>query len=393
MAEDVVLVSEASSRLETIPATYGTEKETIMTKEAEQVWRVDLPRTSPPASTELLASARAGNAELDSATPGMCFHEHFVPAKYSTEPQEVLVNQATNKVGVTAAKYRTVEKSILVKEASFRMEEVPAQYRWEEEQVTDKPAHTVWKKGTGPIQQIDSATGEIMCLVDIPATFKTVRKKVLASPATTRRIEIPAEYKTVSVKELAEKAGESNMEIPAVYSSINITKKVSDAQFVWHEVHNLEHPKKTRTGLKVCLTETPAQFKTITRQVVASPAATRSVEIPAVHKTIKVRKLVEEAKEVRTPIPEQYKKFTHQELAKEGFMEWRSILCETNMTKSRITAIQRALDDAGYNPGPIDGVIGAETIAAANAFQRSKGLPVDRYLNLSTLNALGVSPR
>ena len=63
------------------------------------------------------------------------------------------------------------------------------------------------------------------------------------------------------------------------------------------------------------------------------------------------------------------------------------------MTTGRITSIQRALDKAGYDPGPIDGVIGKQTIQAVNAFQRAKKLPVDRYLNIPTLTALGVSAK
>ena len=51
-----------------------------------------------------------------------------------------------------------------------------------------------------------NATGEIMCLVEEPAVYKTVRKKVIKTPATTRTVEIPAEYKTVKVNKLVKAA-------------------------------------------------------------------------------------------------------------------------------------------------------------------------------------------
>ena len=155
----------------------------------------------------------------------------------------------------------------------------------------------------------------------------------------------------------------------------------------------MEHPATTRTGHRICLIETPAQYKTVTRRVVKTPAATRKVEIPAEHKTLKVRKLVTEAQEKRIKIPEEYKTVQLKELDKDGYMEWRSILCETNMTGARISQIQSALKKAGYDPGRVDGVIGENTIAAVNAFQKDKGLPVDRYLNIETLKVLGVSAR
>ena len=52
--------------------------------------------------------------------------------------------------------------------------------------------------------------------------------------------------------------------------------------------------------------------------------------------------------------------------------------------------IQRALKDAGHDPGPIDGRIKAKTMSAVNSFQTAKSLPVDNYLNIETVKALGV---
>lgn len=390
---ETVLVKEASSRLEKVPAVYGTEQEKILVREAQRVWKTDLAKDAAPASDELLTAARNHGIDLDGATPGMCFHEHYHPAEYITETKKVLVSDADAALAVNDAQYRWVEKRVMVKEPSFRMEEVPAQYEWVEEKVVDEPAHTIWKKGEGPIQKIDEATGEIMCLVEVPATYKTLRKRVEKSAATTRRIEIPAEYKTVKVRELVADATESKRDIPATYKTVEITKKVSDNEFIWHEVHDKSESRHTRTGNKICLTESPAQYKTVTRKVVKTPAAVHKVEIPAETKTIKVRKMVSEPQEKRFAVPAEYKTVTERQLDKEGFMEWRSILCKTNMTGSRITQIQEALKREGFNPGPIDGVVGEETIAAVNAFQKAKGLPVDRYLNIQTLDALGVAAK
>jgi len=232
-----------------------------------------------------------------------------------------------------------------------------------------------------------------MCLIEVPATYKIVRKNMVATPATTRKVEILAEYTTVKVRELVEDATASASDVPAKYKTVKVNKKIADASFVWHEVHNREHPANTRTGHKICLTEKPAKYKDVTRRVVKTPATTRKVEIPAKYETIKVRKLVADAQEKRITIPAKYETVTTRELAAEGHMEWRSILCKTNMTAGRITQIQQALKQAGYNPGSIDGVVGHETMSAVNAFQKDKGLPLDKYLNLATLKALGVSPR
>lgn len=388
---ETVEVKSASSRIETIPAVYGTETETIKIKEGQRVWRVGLKNSDAPASDALLTAATTHGINLEAAQVGMCFHEHYLPASYKTVTEQVMVKAATEEVTIVPAQYEWVEETVMVKEASTKLVNVPAEFETVEEQIIDKPAHTIWKKGRGPIQKIDEATGEIMCLVEVPATYKTVKRTVLKTPARTETVEIPAEYETVKVKKLVAAASEQRNPIPAEYGTVERTEIETPAGFVWHEVHNMDHPASTRTGNKICLTETEPKYKTVERTVVKTPAQTNTIEIPAEYKQVEVTKLVTPAREEVSVIPAEFKTVEHKELVKDGYMAWRSILCETNMTKSRIADIQRALRDKGYEISGIDGVIGSETIRAVNAFQRDNNLPVDRYLNIETVKALGVS--
>ena len=50
--------------------------------------------------------------------------------------------------------------------------------------------------------------------------------------------------------------------------------------------------------------------------------------------------------------------------------------------------LQRALKDRGYDPGPVDGIIGAGTKKALRSFQQSAGLPADGYASAKVLEAL-----
>jgi len=385
-----VLVKEADYKIKTAQATYKTVSEQKKVSDAALLWKIDLAKTAPPASDELLLAAKNAGIDLDSAEPGMCFHEHYMPAEYSYEDETVLVKEAYDTLSIDEPEYRWVEKQVLVKEEATVLKSSPAVYETKTEQVVDVAAHTIWKKGTGPVQKIDEATGEIMCLVEVPATYKTVTSRILSSVARTEQVTIPAEYKTVKVRELVKGAQEVRTEVPATYSTVRVEKKVSDVDFVWHEIHNMHHPKQTRTGNKICLTEKPAVYKTVTSTVVDTPASTQRVEIPAVYKTVNVTKLVEDAHETREQVSAEYTDVVSQELEQEGFMEWRSILCKTNMTTSTISDIQRALLGKDYNPGPIDGVIGSETMSAVNAFQSDNSLPTDKYINMETIEALGV---
>ena len=58
---------------------------------------------------------------------------------------------------------------------------------------------------------------------------------------------------------------------------------------------------------------------------------------------------------------------------------------------SRIARVQRALNDRGFNAGPVDGSMGSSTIDALRRFQAAAGLPVTGNADSQTMVALGIS--
>ena len=180
----------------------------------------------------------------------------------------------------------------MVSSESKKLVEVPAKYEMQQERVLVKAAHTIWKKGRGPIEKIDHATGEIMCLVEVPASYKTISKRVMVSPPSTKEIFIPAEYSTIKKRVL------------------------------------VEPPKQVR------------------------------VPIPAEYETVKVRKMLSPAQERKMKVPAEYQTVTRTEMVTESHMEWRRILCETNVNPEIIKEVQLTLRSRGHDPGRIDGVIG-----------------------------------
>jgi len=391
--EEKVLVKEASEELKPVAATYTYKEEKVKVSEAERSWHIDPWKSAPEASKGLLDTAVAHGIDLSSAKANDCFHEHFVPATYETLTEKVLLKAESETVTTSKPIYETVKEKVLVKEASTKVVTVPEVYETVTEKVIDIPAHTVWKKGTGPIQKINEATGEIMCLVDVPATYKTLTRQVLKTPATTKTIEIPAEYKMVDVRKLVTPGKETRTVIPATYKTVKKQSLLKEGKFHWHHVSDKTMKKQTRTTSQICLVEKPAEYETVKQRVVEKEAGYETKVIPAQYSMVKVRKMVKGPQEIRTDIPEIKKNITRKELIKQGQMEWRSILCETNMTNARVKDIQIALKNKGHNPGAIDGVVGSDTIAAMNDFQRKNNLPVDKYINLDTLNALGVSSK
>ena len=66
--------------------------------------------------------------------------------------------------------------------------------------------------------------------------FKTIRRKVVASAASTKRTEIPAEYKTIRKKALVKEAQQITEEIPAEYSNVTETTLVKEQKIGWEQV-------------------------------------------------------------------------------------------------------------------------------------------------------------
>jgi hypothetical protein len=387
--EEKVEVTPASKKLITVPAKYKKVTETIEVKPATRSWHTSLKRNSAPVSKEILVAAKLKGVDLENTTPGTCYKEYFTPEKYKTVTEEIVVQKETTKQKIIPAVYETVEKTIEVKPASKKTITVPATYEFKTEKVLVEKEKTVWKKGANPATKLDGATGEIMCLVKIPAVYKTIKKKVVKTPATTKVVDIPAVTKTIKVKKLVTPAKVETITIPEVKKTIE--KKVLDqkSEFTWIKVGESVERGLKYTGHEVCLLETPALTKKITKTVLETPPTTKEIEIPAKYQTMKVKKLVEEAKEIKTPIEAVYKVVSKKEKISDAHQSWERILCQTNMNKDVILKIQEALNDKGYNAGKPDGVLGRGTRIALDKFQRDNSLATGG-ITYETLNALNI---
>jgi putative chitinase len=68
-----------------------------------------------------------------------------------------------------------------------------------------------------------------------------------------------------------------------------------------------------------------------------------------------------------------------------------SALLKLNSSGPDVTALQQALQAAGFSPGAIDGTFGPGTEAAVLAFQRSKAIAADGIVGPNTATALGLA--
>lgn len=298
-----------------------------------------------------------------------------IPAKYRTETVQELVSEATTRTETIPATYKTVirkvpvetgvtvenadqatttiTEQVLVKPAETRTVEVPAVYETVTERVKVRDSYTEWKEATkvyaigeealgGTILANRVSSAKIMCLVEIPAEYQTVTKRVLVSEATTREETIPAQYETVT------------RDVPVGDASGG-----SDGQkFEEVEVQVIDRPEEVR------VIPVPAVYKTVTKRVLETPAMTRTVPVAAVYRD-------EGSTEIITPAKR----------------EWVSVLCDVNATPDLVMSLQRALEARDLYDGPIDGIIGPQTRRAIKTFQGGKS----DVLSLESARSLGLA--
>jgi len=414
-----IKISDGTQRTVTIPATYKTVYERVLALPATKTWRTGLRTNSPEASHTLMNAAQSAGMPIDSARPGTCFYECYAPAKYQKITEKVLASEASARIISVPAKYKTVTKRILVSEGTEKLIKIPAQYKNVQERVLVSPARTEWKKTKCGDRGCNQS--EVVCLVEIPPVYRTVTKKVVAKPVATRKVTTPPVYKTVTVQELVQPASSRNIPVPATYKTVTKTKKVAPGQYGWtNSPRNCSNAVSTgytasngassastngagngvsngsrlsasakATGNKVCLTATPAKYNKVSKRVVATPARTKVVTTPAKYTTVKVKKLISPASERRMAIPATYKTVTKKRMVADGYAKWVQIVCKSNMGRPTIQRVQRALKDAGYYNGPIDGIWGSASRSATRSYQKAKGLPV-AGLSVATMQSLGL---
>ena len=300
-----------------------------------------------------LADSYGGGVDYPpNAHPGQCFARVLTPEVYETITDRVIDTPEKTELSIVPAEWRWEEKTILVKEAYVeyivvpgtwrtisvgggygpggpggppggygpggpggpggygpgggdyggaiivkpgytKLQVIPATYETVTERVLVREAYTVWKPGKGlagtpgytggpsgyaatlPPPVVDgrpyygptkvSPTGELLCLVEVPAEYKTITKTVLRTPARTVEVQVPPEYKGYTKQVVDVAAHVEKREFPAVYDKIRI-------------------------------------------QVLVRPETVTSVTIPATYKVVEKKRLVGGGK-----------------------LEWREVICDDKL--------------------------------------------------------------
>jgi hypothetical protein len=143
---------------------------------------------------------------------------------------------------------------------------------------------------------------------------------------------------------------------------------------------------RAASPVKLAGTDTSPVIAETPRTKVEAGRCYATVVYPAEYKTVAVTKPIEVPKGENLPVL--YKTVTEKVKVTDEQMRWTEVLCDTDLSECRVSEIQRALSRGGYHPGPIDGIVGRQTMAAVNAFQKDFNLAVADYLTIETVRAL-----
>ncbi len=355
-----VLVRKASYKTRTIPAQYKTVSHRVMVKPATYKWS---------------RKAQGNVVRIDNMT-GEILCRVKVPAVYKTVSKRVLVRPARTIRSLVPATYKTVKVKKLIAPAKYKVVSSPAQYKTQNYRVKVGSSRIVWR--------------QVMC-----KTHHSY-KKHYAKPAYRKPVKQyhkPAYHKPVKhyrkasyrkpVKQYRKMAPHRVMHKTATkyrkplisqreyYSVMNAGKKVTQKTA----------PRSSRNaGIS------PQEYysvmnagKKVSKKSVAKKAASKK-------KAVKLKKVKHTSpkKMMKSAKPKE-KTVSNKAAEKSATTDAKKQMSKQNIIRS----IQKALKAKGFDPGAIDGKMGAGTAAALKAFQSSHGLPVGR-LTKDTFRALGL---
>lgn len=327
-----------------------------------------------------------------------------IPAVYGEEVQQVLVREERTEYITLPATYKTVTEVVVLKAASVRTETVPAVYETITERVMVREAHYEWRRGvpkdqrpTDPNHYKVLSTGEVLCLVEVPAEYANVTRKVLRTPERTVQIQVPAETQVVTRQVIDQDARVEKRIIPAEYRSVRVRVVVTKERV---ETYTIPATYKTVTKSRM-VTDTSFQWREIVCADKASYAPPSSYGPPPPPSSYPKPPKSYPKPPPPAPTGGGYGRDCVDNCSgapTEGGMYGAQAsgprpYVETGPQQVRVTPqlvrdMQSALGLRGYYTGPRDGVFNAKTQAALSRFQTDRRLAGG--VTSDTLLALGV---
>lgn len=360
------------------------------------------------AAGAIAAPALAGEGLPPGAHPGQCFAKVIEPARLRTvvdhvlvepgrtdsrviparrhwESRPVLLEPERHERYVIPATFRDVWETMVVRPATVQVSTIPAEYRDVAETVMVAPARRYWRRSEGvpgygpywPGQTRVEPTGEVVCLVEEPAQYRTVWRHVCVRPEQRIETPVPAETRQVSRRVVDQPPREEVRVIPARFGQqqvevVDAPERVEriDVAPVYRDVARQEivAPARTRWLPTVCAAP-PAPPPCPSACAFAPPPPPPCAEDdacagPPPPPGYGYRDQGGDGGPVGGPRMRHHHRWTHRFMAAGA----------ASTSGNPVADMERALAARGLYHGPIDGLFTPAAGAALHRFQRENGL-------------------
>ena len=233
-----ILASEASKRIITTPATYKTITKKIVTSNSTmklipvpiKYKKVKEDVTIEPARSEWKKTTCENRGCNQSEA--VCLVE--IPRTFKTVTKKVILKPAIAKQVAVDPIYTYVKAEVLVTPATTQEINIPATYKTISKTNKIKDEKYFWSNS-----QYQNASTRIrnqcnkICLIEIPAVYKTVKKKIVATPASSKKVITPEKYTIVKIRKVSKAASFKTITVPAEFEEIRIEKERTTGFAKW----------------------------------------------------------------------------------------------------------------------------------------------------------------
>ncbi|OQX10406.1 MAG: hypothetical protein BWK73_20350 [Thiothrix lacustris] len=288
----------------------------------------------------------------------------FISAPVTAEPapqDAVCASQV-----LAPALFRPNTEAVIVYEPSTMYTTTPVQMGYGERKVKIADAYVEYDlipAKFGEVTETVEVERERVEIETLPATYRTDTKRIKVKAATQRwNPNCPAILAADN-----HSAENCLLTVPAEYTTV--TREVIDSP--------------ARTIKRII----PARTATMTRKVLLEPAKAVRREIPAVYTTVKLARVEQPAKVVTTQQPAKTQQIPVAQTVRSALMVAMPALCEAAVSPATIEQLQQRLQQQGYYQGTPDGVLGSKTRTALTQYQEAHGL-ASGAITLETLRKL-----
>jgi hypothetical protein len=233
-----ILSAEASSRIISTPAKYKTYTKKIEIDGTKTKLIPIKAKYKHVKDKVIVAPARTEWRKTTCSNRGcnqsevVCLIE--VPRKYKEVTRKVLLQPSIAKKVAISPIYKSVKIEEMVQPATTKVVSIPAKYKTIVKKEKVKEAEYFWsdESAKDASTRITNQCNKI-CLVKRPAKYKKVAKRVVVTPASSKKIKTPPKYTMVKVKKIIKPASFKKVVVPAEYKTITVERERTKGFAKW----------------------------------------------------------------------------------------------------------------------------------------------------------------